>query len=116
MNLERLLQSLMERLGSQAQVKTVFGDPIECDGKTIVPVAKVGYGVGGGEGHSAREHSDKPDQGGGSGGGIGLGASPVGVVEVTKEDTRFIPVGGKKKLILGLILGFFLGLLIGRRR
>ena len=116
MNLERLLQALMERLGGQAHVSTVFGDPIQCDGKTIVPVAKVGYGVGGAAGRSAGEDPDSPDEGGGAGGGVGLGASPFGVVEVTKEETRFIPFGGKKKLVLGLIVGFFLGLLIGRRR
>jgi uncharacterized spore protein YtfJ len=115
MSLKLLLQSWTERLGSTAHVRTVFGDPIECGGKTIVPVARVSYGLGGGAGPSGpSEGEDEGDGGGGAGGGVC--AAPAGVVEVTRDRTRFIPAGGTKKLIAALTVGFFLGLLIGRRR
>ena len=45
-----LLQSLHESLSARAQVKSVFGEPIIAGDKTIIPVAKIGYGFGGGTG------------------------------------------------------------------
>lgn len=44
MNATDLLQKISEGLGSTATVQSVFGEPIHANGKTIVPVAKVGYG------------------------------------------------------------------------
>jgi uncharacterized spore protein YtfJ len=45
-----LLHKIGETLGSTATVKSVFGEPISAHGKTVVPVAKVVYGFGGGFG------------------------------------------------------------------
>ena len=45
-----LLQSLKDSIVGQAGVKTVFGEPISAQGKTIIPVAKLIYGYGGGAG------------------------------------------------------------------
>lgn len=47
--------------------------------------------------------------------GGGVAVKPVGMIEVTKADSRFIPFGDKKKLAVVLILGFILGLLFGRK-
>jgi len=58
MNLEGLCQSIVNQVGA----KTVFGDPISANGKTIVPVAKVRYGFGGG---SSRKSQDKEEGFGG---------------------------------------------------
>ena len=43
-----LLHKIGETLGSTATVKSVFGEAIHVNGKTVVPVAKVTYGFGGG--------------------------------------------------------------------
>jgi uncharacterized spore protein YtfJ len=106
----------MEHLERTAHVKTVFGNPIECSDKTIVPVAKVGYGCGAGAGPTGEGQSSEEEEQDGGGGGAGVAASPVGVVEITKDDTRFISISGRKKLVLGFLLGLFVGLLLGRRR
>ena len=42
-----ILQSVKERILA-ANVKSVYGEPIAAQGKTVIPVAKVMYGYGGG--------------------------------------------------------------------
>jgi hypothetical protein len=43
MNAADVLQGSGETLGSTGTVKSVFGEPIQVNGKTVVPVAKVAY-------------------------------------------------------------------------
>jgi hypothetical protein len=45
-----VLNAITERLHSTAHVKTIYGEPIVAEGKTIIPVAEVKYGFGGGGG------------------------------------------------------------------
>ncbi len=90
MNATDVLQRLGETLGSTATVKSVFGEPIQANGKTVVPVAKVAYGFGGGFG--AGKHGKNADhEGEGGGGGGGVRAFPAGVLEITESSTRLIP-------------------------
>lgn len=114
MGMKEFLDSLSDRLHSSSGVKTVYGEPLETQEKTIIPVAKVAYGFGGGYGDCKDDKNEEHNcEGGGAGGGFA--AKPVGVIEVTKEETRFIPLSGKKKLVGMLALGFVLGFIIGRR-
>jgi len=115
--IQEFFQSLGERLHGSASVKTVYGEPIVVEEKTIIPVARIAYGFGGGvrsgkKGEGGKEQQDRNEEGGGG----GLAASPVGVVEITQEDTRFIPIGEERKLAGALIVGLFLGIFVGRRR
>src|ERR1700740_753047 len=91
-----LLQSLKENILGQAGVKTIYGDPITAQGKTVIPVAKVAYGYGAGAGTGGVGNSSA--QGEGGGGGCGVRAVPVGVIEVSDQQTRFIPITSRKKL------------------
>ncbi|MFC6355286.1 hypothetical protein [Luethyella okanaganae] len=52
-------------------VKSVYGEPVEVDGVTVMPVALVQYGFGGG---SADEGADAGSGGGGGGLSIPIGA------------------------------------------
>jgi len=114
MSMKDFFESLKDGLQSTADVKAVYGEPIETQDKTVIPVAKVAYGFGGGYGEAKGENKDgKEGEGGGIGGGVAV--KPLGVIEVTKEDTRYIPLGSKKKLVGALIIGFILGLLFGRK-
>jgi uncharacterized spore protein YtfJ len=80
---QEILQTLTEHFAATANVRQVFGDPIETQGKTIVPVARVMYQVGAGWGGRKVE---APEGGlGGAGGGGAVIALPVGVLEVTAE-------------------------------
>jgi uncharacterized spore protein YtfJ len=80
----RLLERLVSQVGGHARVQAIFGDPVERDGITVIPVARVRWGVGGGGGASP--------EGSGSGGGGGVGADPVGYIEITSAGASFRPL------------------------
>lgn len=104
------IRSIIEQMGQRASVKSVYGEPIECEDKTVVPVAKIGYGFGGGYGSSTED-----DGGSGIGGGGGVSATPVGVLEVTEHSTQFVHFTSRKRMLLAVIAGVAVGLLWGRR-
>lgn len=103
---EEVFKSIVDHAGA----RMVFGESVSVDGKTIVPVAKIRYGFGGGSG---RRKNDE-EQGGGGGGG--LVAMPVGVVEITATETRFVPIRSNWSVITALGIGFCLGFLVRLKR
>lgn len=70
MESQALLQSLKESIVSQASVKAIYGEPISAQGKTIIPVAKIMYGFGGGAGTGGVGDRSARGEGGGGGGGV----------------------------------------------
>ena len=78
-----LLKRIGETVGERAQAATVFGEPVEREGITVIPVAKARFGFGGGGGAGPGE------EGGGGGGGGGAMVSPVGYIEVRDGDAQF---------------------------
>jgi uncharacterized spore protein YtfJ len=78
------LGRLADRLGTALSVSQVFGTPIERDGDTVVPVARVGLGFGGG----VSKDPDKPGEGGGGGGR----AHPVGFIEIRDGSASYHPI------------------------
>jgi uncharacterized spore protein YtfJ len=117
MSTKELIDSAVEHLQTSASVKRVYGDPVVVDGKTIIPVAKVALGFGGGSGHKGEEASPETaataGQTGGEGAGGGVTAKPVGVVEISGEETKFIPFGQTKKLAMTALVGSAIGLALG---
>ena len=106
---QEILQSMAEKFATSASVKQVFGEPIERGGKTIVPVARVQYRLGGGYGGGEQTGSEvnRPLAGGGGGGGGVVKAKPVGALEITDAGTRFVrfvdPVDIVKACVGGLV-------------
>jgi uncharacterized spore protein YtfJ len=80
-----LLASMAERVGATARVSAVFGEPVERDGRTVIPVAQSVWGSGAGSGTS-------DDQGSGSGAGGGALTRPVGYIELTGGGATFVPL------------------------
>ena len=80
----RVLDRLTSQLSSHAKVQAIFGEPVERDGITVIPVARVRWGVGGGGGAGPA--------GSGSGGGGGVTAEPVGYIEIASAGAVFRPV------------------------
>ena len=109
-----LLQSLKDGILSQASVKAIYGEPISAHDKTIIPVARImyGYGAGAGAGHMG----ETSPHGEGGGGGGGVRAVPIGVIEVSAQQTRFVPISDRKKLSAAVLAGTVLGLWMGWRR
>jgi uncharacterized spore protein YtfJ len=100
-----LLERLAGKLGAKASVSTVFGDPVERDGITIIPVATVGFGFGAGVGVGRKTKDD--DQGQGGGGGGGTWAAPRGYIEVKDGEAVFKPIRDPKTdaLLAALVTG-----------
>ncbi|WP_338729448.1 spore germination protein GerW family protein [Haladaptatus sp. DJG-WS-42] len=112
-----MIQPLVEQLRSAASVSSVYGEPVEHADKTVIPVARIAYGFGGGYGSSdGVGENAEGDEGEGAGGGGGVAALPVGVVEITDTDTRFIRFNDRKRAIRGLFFGVVIGLLLGLAR
>ena len=72
---------VLTRAGDQLSIRRVFGDPVERDGVTVIPVAVAIGGGGGGIG---------PDDQG-SGGGFGGMVRGIGVYSIADGQVRFIP-------------------------
>lgn len=83
-NLTKQLADTVTSVG----VHSAYGEPIDVDGTTVMPVALSAYGFGAGEG--AGEGSDI-GAGEGSGGGGGGVAIPVGSYVTRDGRTRFEP-------------------------
>jgi uncharacterized spore protein YtfJ len=117
-----IIERLADRVGLHAGASAVFADPVERDGVTVIPVAKVRWGFGGGSGRGIEEGSETGEIGEGSGGGGGVMASPLGFIEIrdgraefkrTNDPTAAVPIivasgvaawlclRGLKKLIRG---------------
>ena len=58
------LSKITDRLQASATTKTVYGEPVSVEGRTLIPVARVRYGFGAGGGAK-----DSDNGGEGSGGG-----------------------------------------------
>src|SRR5262245_61805977 len=113
-----MLQKLGESLSSIATAKSVFGDPVQIGGKTVIPVARVLLGFGGGFGTGPGPRGPAADgnaEGGGGGGGVQ--AIPAGALEITASGTRFVPIHDMRWLAAAFSAGLILGaVFLGRRR
>ena len=85
-------KAIAEQLG----VKTVYGEPVVSGDTTVIPVASVAFG--------------------GGGGGFGFRGWPAGYIEITPSGTRYVPVHEKRKLAGAMMVGIGIGMMLGRRR
>ena len=97
MIVEEMIKTITEEITEMISTKTVVGEHITIEGRTIIPVTKVsfGFGSGGGEGST----NDK-DKGTGSGGGGGGGAviTPIAFLVMTEDDIKLLTIKDKGAL------------------
>jgi len=113
-----MYQDTMEEFLAAADVRVVYGEPIQHDDTMIIPTAEVlcgmGFGVGSGSGTST-DNPEKPAQGSGSGGGGGgrILSRPVAVIVASPEGVRVEPVVDITKIGLAALtaLGFMVGMM-----
>jgi hypothetical protein len=102
-----LIESLVDRIGGRARASTIYGDPVERDGVTVIPVARAMWGCGGGAGRDDEQQV-------GSGGGGGMLLSPVGYIEIRAGSSSFRPIVKPPFGVIGLVVGILIGLAIAR--
>ena len=108
------MSDLLEKIAQQVQVnanaKQVYGEPVERDGTTIIPVAKVQWGFGGGA--MGRGPSER------GGGGGGARAYPTGFIELRNGKAEFRAIDDPMATAIlagvGLVVGVLLARLIRR--
>jgi uncharacterized spore protein YtfJ len=128
-NPERAVETVeitMERLFAGANVKNVYGRPVQRGDTTIIPAAEVisagGFGVAYGPGIRPEKRDEEGVLEGGSGsGGAGGGTSharPVAVIVASPEGVRVEPVFDFTKIGLAMITawGFMLTQVLKMRR
>lgn len=106
---DRFIGTLAEKLGAVAQAATVFGQPVEREGITVIPVAKARWGFGGGAGQRRDQVvGGKQEDGGGGGGGVQV--TPVGFIEIKNHEANFRPIRTVSLpwIIVGGIVSLFL--------
>src|SRR5690242_8867421 len=103
---ETLVERLADRLGTNSNVRTIFGDPVERNGVTVIPVARVRYGFGGGGGGKEGES--------GSGGGGGAKVEPLGYIEMKNGMSEFRPIRQPAAVTPVIVAGAFTALIVLR--
>ena len=83
----KILDQVTELVGGT----TVFGQPYEKNGITVIPTATVWGGGGGGQDSGAE---------GAAGGGAGVQARPVGVFVVKGEEVSWVPAIDISRIVL----------------
>jgi uncharacterized spore protein YtfJ len=83
-------------------VKRVFGEPIERNGLTVIPVANVmgGGGAGSGMQGEGQDASAPSGTGAGAGAGFGVRATPAGVYVVRGDTVKWEPAVDMGRVIL----------------
>ena len=106
---DELLQRIGRTVGDGTKVSTIFGEPIERDGITVIPVARARFGFGGGGGGAY-----EPDGGSGGGGGGGGMVSPVGYIEVKGGTAAFRRIPNPTDLVALVVAGSLAALALKR--
>lgn len=122
------MKSVLDRLSEvmdKTNVNAVFGEPKTIEGRTLIPVAAVSYGLGLGFGGAPTEaactcdcepgeehdpecdcacHDEQYEAALGGGGGAGGTAHPVAYIEIGPEGTHVQSIVNEQKVALAGIL------------
>ncbi len=95
MDITDTIEGVKSALSDRLSAQTAYGEPVEVDGVTVIPVARImlGFGAGGGVGepHHSGNGEDAAAHVGGGGGGGGV-VQPLGFIEVTSTGARWVPL------------------------
>src|SRR3990170_1071613 len=92
MKVDEILKTVTEEISNMISTKTVIGEPITLEGKTIIPVTKVSFGFGSGGGEGKGKTGEEGFGGGGGGGGV---IDPVAFLVVSREEVKVYSVKEK---------------------
>ena len=90
---ENLTKTTLGEIEKVLTTRTVVGEPIAIEGRTLIPLISVGFGFGAGGGSGKGEAKQKGE---GAGGGTSGGAwvKPIAMIIIDAEGVRIEPIRG----------------------
>jgi uncharacterized spore protein YtfJ len=93
MSLDETMKQVAKTLENEVGVKAVFGEPMKLDNHTVVPVAMLGLGGGGGLlpallGKLGEKASGKA----GGAGAVAMAVRPIGFIHESGDEVVFTPI------------------------
>lgn len=85
MKIEDLMKTVTEEIANLISTKTVVGEHITIEGRTIIPVTRVSFGFGSGGGEGKGKTGDEGFGGGGGGGGS---IEPIAFLVLSGEEVK----------------------------
>jgi uncharacterized spore protein YtfJ len=92
---DKMLDSLADRLRAFAESVRIVGEPITHGEKIIIPVISVNTGFAGGGGGGRTEEKGSGNAGGG---GAGIRINPEGFLVLTENDVQLLSFSGKTRV------------------
>jgi len=90
---ENITKTTLQEIEKVLNTRTIIGEPLTVDGRTVIPVISIAFGFGAGGGSGRGEGQRKGEgEGGGTGGGAWI--RPVAVIISDKEGVRVEPLSG----------------------
>ncbi len=117
-----MYQGTIEEFLAAADVRVVYGEPVQHDDTMIIPTAEVlcglGFGVGSGSGPSTDSPETVQAMGSGGGGGGRILSRPVAVVVASPEGVRVEPIVDVTKIGIAALtaMGFMVGMIFRMSR
>jgi uncharacterized spore protein YtfJ len=107
--IEKLFKTAIDEIERLLNTKTVVGEPMVIEGKTLIPLVSLGFGfgAGGGMGKAPKSKDEKNLEGLGGGTGGGGGIKPVGILVVDENGVHFEPVRGGTTSVLEKVVETF---------
>lgn len=90
---ENITKTTLQEIENVLTTRTIVGEPITIEGRTIVPLISAGFAFGAGGGSGKGEGSRKGEGEGGATGG-GAWVRPIAVIVSDKDGVRIEPVVG----------------------
>jgi uncharacterized spore protein YtfJ len=92
------LRRVIDQFATNGKADVAFGTPHVIGDRTLIPVARVMYGFGGGAGTDTAQQR-------GSGAGGGLAVRPFALIEATPDKVRVVPIVDVQRMI-GRVIAF----------
>lgn len=90
---ENITRTTLQEIEKVLTTRTIVGEPVTFEGRTIIPLISIAFGFGAGGGSGKGEGQRKGEsEGGGTGGGAVI--RPVAVIISDKDGMRVEPVVG----------------------
>jgi len=106
MIVQEVLMQLAEDLKRFAKTETIFGEPIEIQGNTVIPVCKLSIGYGGGGGEAGKDEKETSGKNIGVGVGGGMKLEPAALIIAREGKISVVGIQAKKgklEALLGMI-------------